>query len=98
MLNGTWDAEVNFQDGRVVSWDDKNLDRNSLRVKMLPSRKIDAKDYFTVGSSKDDVLAVQGTPSNFSERTFRYGSSVVNFESDRVVSWSDFYPKLRVKP
>ena len=43
--------------------------------------------YFTVGSTKDEVVAVQGTPASFSEWSFGYGGSSVSFENGRVSRW-----------
>lgn len=45
------------------------------------------RDCFTVGSSKDDVLRVQGTPDEIGASMLRYGASTVYFEKDRVARW-----------
>ena len=50
--------------------------------------------FFTIGITKDDVLRIQGTPDRFTDNTFMYGSSTVRFEGDRVVSWSNYFPKM----
>jgi hypothetical protein len=42
-----------------------------------------------VNSTKDEVLVVQGTPTEFSEDTFKYGDSVVFFSRNRVVNWKN---------
>jgi hypothetical protein len=42
---------------------------------------------FGVGSTKNEVLVVQGTPTLFSEDTFGYGASEVYFKNERVVNW-----------
>lgn len=57
-----------------------------------------ARGYFTVGSTKDDVLAVQGTPSELNNQVWKYGSSSVFFGGDRVTRW-DVWPgsPLKVK-
>jgi hypothetical protein len=44
--------------------------------------------YFTAGSTKDEVLAAQGTPAEFSESSWKYGSSTVYFRDGRVSSWN----------
>jgi DnaJ domain len=51
--------------------------------------------YFTVGSTKDDVLRIQGTPDSFTDEMFRYGGSSIRFKGDRVVSWYNGYPKMK---
>ncbi len=43
--------------------------------------------YFTVGSTKNDVVRVQGTPSSLTGNVFRYGLSEVYFKNGRVESW-----------
>jgi hypothetical protein len=87
-------STVKFKNGRVVSWYDGYPE---LRVKLLPSSKISVADYFTVGSTKDEVLAVQGTPSQFTDCEFTYGASTVKFKNGKVISWYNGYPQLRVK-
>jgi len=55
---------------------------------MWPTAAVDsALDHFGVGSSKDEVLAVQGTPTAFSRDTFEYGRSLVFFKNERVIGW-----------
>lgn len=56
-----------------------------------------AGGYFTVGSTKDEVLAHQGTPDRFPETSFYYGTSKVLFEHDRVTGWYNGQPKLKVR-
>ncbi|MDE0040462.1 MAG: hypothetical protein OXT74_00350, partial [Candidatus Poribacteria bacterium] len=63
--------------------------------------KLTRGGYFTVGSTKDEVLAVQGTPKSFSDWEFDYGSSSVYFSNGRVTRWynSPFAPlKARLVP
>jgi hypothetical protein len=69
---------------------------------MLPSGPVEpAKGYFTVGSSKDEVLSVQGTPTDFDDRVWKYGASSVFFSGNRVIGW-DMWPgstlKVRTSP
>ena len=54
-------------------------------------------DFFTVGSTQDEVLAVQGTPQKFTESEFGYDYSTVYFAGGRVSSWSDISKNLKVK-
>jgi len=46
-----------------------------------------APGSFTVGSTKDEVIAVQGTPTKFNDYVWEYGYSSVIFENGRVTSW-----------
>lgn len=82
-------SELYFKDSRVVGW---KIDPSSspLRVKLWPESPVDTTlEYFTVGSSKNDVVTVQGTPTMLSEEKFAYGRSEVYFENNRVVSWKN---------
>ncbi|HLC41664.1 MAG TPA: J domain-containing protein [Methylomirabilota bacterium] len=85
-------SDVFFQHGRVVSW------RNSfprLKVQMLPANPTTAS-RFTLGSTRDEVLAIQGAPDRFTSDSFHYGTSDVFFQHGRVVGWRNIYPRLRV--
>ena len=55
---------------------------------------VPAPDFITIGSSKSDVVRVQGTPTDIydysSGDTWYYGSSRIEFDSkDRVKSWNN---------
>ncbi len=43
---------------------------------------------FAVGSTKDEVRRIQGTPSKATDSVWYYGRSEVYFVGDRVVGWS----------
>lgn len=79
-------SELYFKNNRVIGW---RIDPSSpIRVKLWPETAVGTNlDYFTVGSSKDEVLMVQGTPTAFSEDKFEYGGSEVEFQNNRVVNW-----------
>jgi hypothetical protein len=65
---------------------------------LTPQQRSRRADSFGMGSSKQDVLAIQGVPSRRTDTTWAYGESQIFFASDRVVGWrtSDANP-LRVK-
>ena len=78
-------SNVYFKDGRVTNWYSTRL--SPLKVKLAaPSTN---KKYFTVGSTKEEVVAIQGTPDSFSETYFRYGYSNVHFKDGRVTDWDN---------
>jgi hypothetical protein len=80
-------SELTLKDGVVVSW---RIDRaaSPLRVKLWPRAYVDPYlDFFSVGSSKDEVLKVQGTPTAFTENQFEYGGSIVYFSNNHVIRW-----------
>jgi hypothetical protein len=54
----------------------------------VPGRGLSSKkEHFTLGSSKDDVLVAQGTPTQISDNRWNYGFSYVEFEKGKVVRW-----------
>jgi TPR repeat protein len=55
------------------------------------------QDYFTIGSTRDEVIAVQGQPTSFNDNYLNYGMSVVTFLDGKVVNWniSDVLLKAR---
>jgi hypothetical protein len=80
-------SELYLKDNTVVGW---KIDpaASPIRVKLWPESSVDPSlDSFTIGSSRDEVLAVQGTPTTFSEDRFAYGRSEVFFQNHRVVRW-----------
>ena len=88
-------SRVYFNNGKVKSWDNSGYPK--LKVKIITKSNI-ANDYFTIGSTKYEVTAIQGTPDSFSENEFRYGLSRVYFNNGKVKSWDNSgYPKLKVK-
>jgi hypothetical protein len=82
-------SELYFKNNLVTGWR-IDLASNPIRVKLWPQTAVDPDlAYFTTGSTKDEVLVVQGTPTAFSEDKFDYGRSEVYFRNDRVVNWKD---------
>jgi hypothetical protein len=78
-----------FKDGAVIGW---RIDpvASPMRVKLWPRSAVDPTlATYSVGSSKDVVLVVQGTPTAFTENKFEYGKSEVYFRNNRVVSWKE---------
>ena len=67
------------------------------KTKLKPSQKFNNKGYFTVGSSKDEVLAIQGQPDDFSDTRWYYTSSTIRFGGNKVESWSDSSNNLKAK-
>jgi len=84
-------SSVEFQSGLVRTWNVSPL--NPLRAALTPQNSGEAsaaraRGYFTIGSSKDEVLGVQGTPSRFTDTYWSYGLSSVTFQNDRVTNWN----------
>jgi len=56
------------------------------------------KDFFSIGSSEDDVMAVMGPPREIVDDRWWYGSSNVDFKSGRVVNfYNSIHGELKVK-
>jgi len=90
-------SELYLKDDKVVGW---RIDPagSPLRVKLWPDAPVDPDlDSFTVGSTKNEVLVVQGTPTTFSENTFGYGRSEVYFQHNRVASWKEDPTSIRLR-
>jgi DnaJ-like protein len=87
-------SEVYFEGNRVTSWSNRYP---RLKVQLLPRHPVTASQFYTIGSTKDQVLAVQGPPDRFTDREFWYGTSEVYFEGNRVTSWSNRYPRLKAQ-
>ena len=56
-----------------------------------------SRRHFTLGSTQDDVLAIQGTPTSVQGNTWYYRSSSVTFSRGRVASYSNQSGNLRIK-
>jgi len=61
---------VMFQDGKVVNWNNADV---KLKAKYLTATNLIPKEYFTVGSTRDEVLAIEGEPTTFSDTYLRMG-------------------------
>jgi hypothetical protein len=62
-----------------------------------------SRDYFTIGSTEDEVLEVMGDPTNIIDfgsigmKQFSYGISTVSFKNGKVDGYSNFGKNLKVK-
>jgi len=74
-------------------------------VKLTPGNNTTANNFYTIGSHKDEVLRIQGTPKSINiykasgYEQFSYGNSTVNISlsTQRVIEWSNFSNNLKVK-
>ena len=81
-------SELYFRDGSLEGW--KIDPAAPIRVKIWPSATVDPDlAGFGAGSTRNEVIAVQGTPTFLSEDTFGYGASEVHFINNRVVGWKN---------
>lgn len=90
-------SSVDFVDGKVESY--ANISRN-LRVRLEPEGDVSVernRGYFTLDSSPDAVLAVQGTPTSVQGRRWRFESSYVDFADGKVESYYNASQNLHVR-
>jgi hypothetical protein len=88
-------SELHLKDGAVTG---RKIDRaNPIRVKLWPESAVDPSlTSFTVGSTRDEVMIVEGTPTAFSDGQFEYGTSKVFFQNHRVVGWQSDPASIRL--
>jgi len=80
-------SKVYFAKGKVLRWEESP--DNPLRTSFKPwAEKMNA-EFFGKGSSKAEVLAVQGAPERDAGGVWDYGVSRVYFENDRVKGWTE---------
>lgn len=79
-------SKIRFSRGRVTSWSEHPDD--PLRIADDPFAGSNAR-YFDIGSTKEEVRAVQGTPISETDAVWDYAPSRVYFENDRVVRWQE---------
>lgn len=86
------ESAIYFENGVVTRWTEHP--RNPLRVK--PTSEMPSQ-FFTYGSSKAEVKAVQGNAWRETKDVWEYGQSRVIFRNNHVLRWeeSPYYP-LRV--
>lgn len=89
-------SEIDFRNGQVAGW--KIDPKSPIRAKLWPdSPPVPGLTTFSIGSSKSDVITLQGTPTLFSENEFGYGNSLVFFQNNRVVSWKEDPASVRLR-
>ena len=83
---------VHFQDGFVSSYSNTS---GELKVDLRPKHAISATS-FTIGDSRDVVLAVMGAPRDYNESFWMYGLDTVHFQAGRVSAYSNTSGELKV--
>jgi hypothetical protein len=102
---GHWNygsSRIEFRNGRVVGW---WIRERALAVHLEPSdadvaARARARGTFGIGSSADEVIALQGTPDQIDPtfHTWHYGGAHVEFDArGNVTSFSDFRNTLRTR-
>jgi hypothetical protein len=79
-------SQIRFAQGKVISWN-QHPD-NPLRI--ARDEPVQMQDgIFEVGSTKDEVRAIQGTPVTETDTVWDYGPSRVLFKNNRVIHWEE---------
>jgi hypothetical protein len=100
IIGQTWTyglSEIQFKNGQV--WRYNNFD-GSLKVLMEPrANKVEQAppSYITLGSTEDEVLLVQGTPSRVEQEKWFYGFAEVRFKDGRLREYDNYFGTLRVR-
>ncbi len=86
-------VEISIATGKVLEW--KN--NGNLKAKLNPGNNTTTLSYFTVGSHKDDVLRLQGTPDDISKYnslghevwSYGYSSIEISLSTGKVLEWNN---------
>ncbi len=89
-------SEIQFRNGRVCKFN--NFD-GSLRVRMQPGVLEDRNipDHITIGSSEEEVLLVQGTPTRVEADRWFYGFAELVFKNGRVAEYDNYFGTLKMR-
>ncbi|GAB4507899.1 MAG: hypothetical protein Tsb0026_05110 [Sulfuricaulis sp.] len=80
-------SKVYFSKGKVIRWDENS--ENPLRIKITGGTEKTIATFFGKGSSKEEVLAIQGSPDRDAGSVWDYGVSRVYFNNNRVTGWHE---------
>jgi cell wall-associated NlpC family hydrolase len=86
-------AYLTFANGKVNGWSNVG---GKLKLQM-PSAGSNPNGTFAVGATDAEVAAVQGTPDFLGSDRWAFGSSTVDFQSGRVVGWSNAGGNLKAR-
>ena len=98
-------SKVEFKSGRVLAWSNSNGD---LKVRLVPGPKVTSKPLLSLGSHKDDVVRLQGTPRSITAyrapsgmpggfEFWSFGGGSVHFSSSgRVIDWENNVGSIKV--
>jgi hypothetical protein len=88
-------SDIQFKNGQV--WQYNNFD-GSLRVLMLPNTAANqAPACITIGSTQDEVLRVQGTPTRVEQDKWFYGFAEIRFKEGLLQEYDNYFGALKVR-
>lgn len=76
---------VKFRDGKVIEWSSDVL--HPLKTDPFKQANRKADRLFGKGSTKEEVMRIQGKPVYMTDTMWDYGASKIYFSEDKVVSW-----------
>jgi len=74
-------------------------DKDEKEAEFLPNSSLSSKEFFTLGSTKEEVESIMGTPTKISSYSnqWSYDFSTIEFnDQDLVTAWTDYDQKLKV--
>lgn len=80
-------SKIYFAKGKVQRWEESP--DNPLQTTINPGTERINAEFFGTGSSKKEVIAVQGVPERDAGNVWDYGLSRVYFDNDRVKGWDE---------
>jgi hypothetical protein len=85
-------SRIYFTKGAVSSW--HSHPENPLKARLTDLGTIVRQSFFSHGSTKSEVRAIQGTPTRETDVLWEFGTSRVRFKGDFVDGWheSPLYP------
>jgi outer membrane protein assembly factor BamE (lipoprotein component of BamABCDE complex) len=79
-------SQIRFAQGKVISW----IEHPESPLRIAREQAFQLRERrFDVGSTKDEVRAIQGAPVTETETVWDYVPSRVYFERNRVVRWEE---------
>ena len=96
--NYSYSGNYNPNTGKITTGESFNyLWRDGVHDSASSTNRSLTGKSFTIGSTKKEVINVQGTPDSYTDKMFRYGLSRVFFQDGRVTDWSNStYDLLKV--
>ncbi len=76
---------VYFKDGRVAGW----MNHVDFPLRTDAEHSVSEHQVIRIGSTRNDVIRIQGEPLFKGESRWDYGPSYIEFQGDRVSGWHD---------
>lgn len=91
--------KINAASDNAISEIQKQLSDIEIKINTYQKNATDPNNYFSIGSTKDDVKKIMGTPTSINSYidTWYYGSSLIEFKNNKVKSYSNYSNNLKVR-